>query len=81
MGQLAGVAFLVASATLAQEIGWLDLTDLHPRERIRTPHAISGECGGGTGFEDTHSVSMTLTYLDKTSGRGTNLRGEDSEYG
>ena len=67
MGQLGGVAFLVASATLAQEIGWLDLTDLHPRDRIRTPHAGSGECGGGAGFEPTLSASITLTHLDKPS--------------
>ena len=67
IGLLAGIALLVISTTVSQEIGWLDLTDLHPRERIRTPHALSGECGGGTGFEPTHSVSITLTYLDKTS--------------
>jgi hypothetical protein len=67
MGRLGGVAFLVASATLAQGIGWLDLTDLHPRERIRTPHAFSGGCGGGAGFEPALSASITLTDLDKTS--------------
>jgi hypothetical protein len=66
MGQLGGVVFLVASATLAQGIGWLDLTDLHPRERIRSPHTISGGCGGG-GFEPALSASITLTYLDKIS--------------
>ena len=67
MGQVAGAAFLVASAAIAQEIGWLDLTDLHPRERIRTPHAGSFGCGGGAGFEPTLETDITLVYLDKTS--------------
>lgn len=67
IGQLGGVAFLIASAALAQEVGWLDLTDLHPRERIRTPHALSVGCGGGEGFEPRFTTSVTLTYLDKTS--------------
>lgn len=66
MVQLGGVAFLIASVTLAQGIGWLDLTDLHPRERIRTPRTISGRCGGG-GSEPIPSASITLTYLDQTS--------------
>jgi hypothetical protein len=67
MVQLAGAAFLAASAAFAQEIGWLDLTDLHRRERIRTPRAVSGECGGGASFDATPSVDITLMYLDKTS--------------
>jgi hypothetical protein len=68
VGQLRGVAFLVASAVFAQEIGWLDLTDLHPRERIRTPHAGNVACGGGgTGFEPSLSANITLMHLDRTS--------------
>ena len=67
MAQVAGAAFLVASATIAQETGWLDLTDLHPRERMRTPHAGSGQCGGGAGFEPSLETNITLVYLDKAS--------------
>ena len=67
VGQLGGVAFVVASAVFAQEIGWLDLTDLHPRERIRSPHAGSGGCGGGAGFEPILSANITLMYIDRTS--------------
>ena len=66
MGQLGSFAFLIASVTLAQGIGWLDLTDLHARQRIRTPRTISGGCGGGE-FEPALSASITLTYLDKIS--------------
>jgi hypothetical protein len=66
VGQLGGVAFLVASAVFAQEIGSSDLTDLHPRERIRLPHAGSGACGG-TDFEPSLSANIALMYLDRTS--------------
>jgi hypothetical protein len=67
MGQVVGAAFLVASATIAQETSWLDLTDLHPRERIRTPHTLSGQYGGGAGFEPTLETNITLVFLGKTS--------------
>src|SRR6516225_1783585 len=67
IGLLAGIALLVVSTTVSQETGWLDFTDLHPRERIRAPHAGSVECGGGAGFEPELEISMTLVYLDKNS--------------
>lgn len=66
MGQVAGIAFLVANATIAQEIGWLDLTDPHPHDRIRAPRPGSSECGVGTGFEPSIETSITLVNLDKT---------------
>jgi hypothetical protein len=65
--QIAGAALLMASTAFAQEIGWLDLTDRHPRERVRTPHAGSGECPGIASFDASPSVDITLMYLDKTS--------------
>jgi hypothetical protein len=58
---------MVASAAFSQEIGWLDLTDLHPRQRIRSPRASSGECGGIASFDSSPSVDVTLMNLDKTS--------------
>jgi hypothetical protein len=67
MVQIAGAALMVASTAFSQEIGWLDLTDLHPRERIRSPHASSGECGGIASFASSPSVDVTLMNLDKTS--------------
>ena len=67
IGLLAAIALLVVCTTVSQETGWLDLTDLHPRERIRAPHGGSGECGGGAGFEPSLETSITLVYLDKTS--------------
>ena len=67
IGLLADAALLVACTTVSQEIGWLDLTDLHPRERLRTPHALSGGCGGREGFEPSLETSITLVHLDKTS--------------
>ena len=65
--QIAGAALLVANTAFTQEIGWLDLTDLHPRERIRSPHSRSGECGGGASFDNSPQVDITLMYLDKAS--------------
>ena len=70
IGLLAGIALLVVCTTVSQETGWLDLTDLHPRERIRAPHAGSLECGGGAGFETSLEANITLMYLDKTCPRG-----------
>jgi hypothetical protein len=67
MLQIAGAALLVANTAFTQEIGWLDLTDLHPRERIRSPHSHSVECAGGASFDSSPQVDITLMYLDKTS--------------
>ena len=67
IGRLACVALLAVSATIAQESGWLDLTDLHPRERIRSPHGAGGECGGCTGLDPTLESTITLVSLDKSS--------------
>jgi hypothetical protein len=64
---LAGAAFLAASVVAAQEIGWLDLTDLHPRDRIRAPHTVGAECGGGSGFTPNNEITITLESLDKAS--------------
>lgn len=64
---LAGAAFVTASLVAAQEIGWLDLTDLHPRDRIHAPHGGSSECGGGTGFTPNNEITITLVSLDKAS--------------
>ena len=67
IGRFAGLAFLAVSTTIAQESGWLDLTDLHPRERIRAPHGAGGEIGGGTGIDPTLESTITLVSLDKSS--------------
>jgi hypothetical protein len=64
---LAGVTFVAASFVVAQEIGWLDLTDLHPRDRNRAPHGGSSECGGGTGFSPDNEITIALVSLDKAS--------------
>jgi len=64
---LAGAAIFAASLVAAQEIGWLDLTDTHPRDRIRAPHTVGSECGGGAGFTPNTEFSITLVSLDKAS--------------
>ena len=64
---LAGAALVAASVVAAQEIGRLDLTDLHPRDRIRVPHTFGGECGGGANFTSNNELTITLVSLDKTS--------------
>jgi len=62
---LAEAAFVAASLVGAQEIGWLDLTDLHPRDRIRAPNRGSVQCGGPV---NTNSeITITLISLDKAS--------------
>ena len=38
---LAGAAFCATSLVAAQGIGWLDLTDPHPRGRIRAPQSVA----------------------------------------
>jgi hypothetical protein len=67
IGLLAGAAILAANAAVAQEIGWLDLIDSHPRERIRAPHGLSLGCGGGSGFAPSVESTITLVSLDKVS--------------
>jgi hypothetical protein len=62
---LAAAVFVAASLVTAQEIGWLDLTDLHPRDRIRAPHSGSSECGGGAGFTPNNEITIALVSLDK----------------
>jgi hypothetical protein len=64
---LAGAALVAASVVAAQEIGRLDLTDLHPRDRIRVPHTFGGECGGGANLTSNNELTITLVSLDKTS--------------
>ena len=64
---LARAAIFATSLVAAQEIGWLDLTDTHPRDRIRAPHTVGSECGGGTGFTPNTEISITLVSLDKAS--------------
>jgi hypothetical protein len=64
---LAGAALVAASVVAAQEIGRLDLTDLHPRDRIRVPHTVGGDCGGGANFTSNNELTITLVSLDKTS--------------
>ena len=63
----AGAVVFAAGGFNAQEIGWLDLTDPHPRERIRAPHTYGAECGGGAGFTSNNEVTITLVSLDKAS--------------
>lgn len=65
---LAVVAFLAVGVLPSQEIGYLDLTDLHPRQRIRGTHGLGGgSCGGGGGYEPKFSVALSLTYLDNSN--------------
>ncbi len=64
---LAGAAFFATSLVAAQEVGWLDLTDTHPRDRIRVPHSVGSECGGGGGFTSNIEITITLVSLDKVS--------------
>jgi|SRR5271169_2798341 len=76
IGLLAVAAVLAARTTVAQEIGYLDLTDPLPRERIRSPHSGSGGCGGGAGFTASSEATITLVNLDK----GWYLMGEDVTF-
>lgn len=62
-----GAAFIAASFVAVQGSGWLDLTDPHPRERIRAPHSVGSECGGVEGFIPHNQSTLTLVNLDKTS--------------
>jgi hypothetical protein len=64
---LGGAAFIAASFVAAQGIGWLDLTDPHPRDRIRAPHRVGSECGGGAGFIPNIESTITLVNLDKAA--------------
>jgi hypothetical protein len=64
---LAGAVFFATSLVAAQGIGWLDLTDPHPRGRIRAPQSGSSGCGGGTGFTPNIEITITLVSLDKAS--------------
>jgi hypothetical protein len=60
------VAALCAAGVVAtQEIGWLDLTDTHPRDRIHAPLGAGGECGSG--IASNIEVNITLVRLDKAS--------------
>jgi hypothetical protein len=68
----AGIA-LAASALLAQEAGYLDLTDPAPRARIRSPNG-----GTGCGFSDGTIGELTLTVAS-TDKRAYSI-GEDVTF-
>jgi hypothetical protein len=74
---LFALAWVLASQwTVAQESNYLDLTDPLPREPVRAPQSVSGECGGGPGFTANSEATITLLYLDKLS----YLMGEDVTF-
>jgi hypothetical protein len=73
---LAGVALFATSLVAAQQIGWLDLTDTHPRDRIRAPHNVGSVCGGGSGFTPNIEISIAVVSLDK----GSYSLGEEVTY-
>jgi hypothetical protein len=59
---------LIASATFAQEVGYLDLTDPAPRQRIHSPTGggIGGFCVSGD--EDSSAIpeiTVSLSSIDK----------------
>jgi hypothetical protein len=55
---------LAASTVLAQEIGYIDLTDPPFRESSRHPRTQTSGCAGGDSV--TRQVTVTLQSLDKT---------------
>jgi hypothetical protein len=63
----AGV-ILVASAIFAQEVGYLDLTDPAPRQRIHSPTGggTGGFCvSGGGDFSAMPEITVSLSSMDK----------------
>jgi hypothetical protein len=68
LGIVATGVVLAASTILAQEIGYLDLTDRVPRQPIHSPKGggIGGGCGGGGGDSSAiPEISVTLVSIDK----------------
>lgn len=53
-------------SALAQEIGYVDLTDGPSRESSRHPRTFSGGCGGGGSDSREPQVTVTLVALDQT---------------
>jgi hypothetical protein len=59
-----GIA-LAASALLAQDVGYLDLTDAVPRQRVRTPNGGAGGFCGSSESSGIPEVTLTLVSVDK----------------
>jgi hypothetical protein len=60
----AGVA-LAAIGLLAQDVGYLDLSDPAPRDRIRSPNGGTGGFCGSSESSGNPEVILTLVSLDK----------------
>ena len=60
----AGIA-LAALSLLAQDVGYLDLTDPAPRGRIRSPNGGTGGFCGNSESSGNPEVTLTLVSLDK----------------
>jgi hypothetical protein len=82
----AGMAFIAGSCVAeAQEIAYLDLTDVTPRVELRHPPAPPAKCGpkgcvgagfagmsvscGGVAANETRALKTSLTWLDQLSYR------------
>jgi hypothetical protein len=63
---LTGVV-LAASTIFAQEIGYLDLTDPVPRQRIHSSNGggTGGFCGGGGDLSAIPEITVSLVSIDK----------------
>jgi hypothetical protein len=68
LGMIATGVILVASTILAQEVGYLDLTDPVPREPIHSPTGggVGGYCGS-SGSSALPEVTLTLVNVDKST--------------
>ena len=67
IGFLASAAVLGSLWAAAQESNYLDLTDPLPRERVRPPQLMGGECSGGSRSNADPEATVTLVSLDKSS--------------
>jgi len=67
LGLIAAGVALAASTILAQEVGYLDLTDSVPRERMRSPNGGTGGFCGGGGSASTAipEITLRLVSVDK----------------
>ena len=68
LGMVATGVVLAASTILAQEVGYLDLTDPVHRQRIHSPNGggTGGFCGGGGSDSSAiPEITVVLVSIDK----------------
>ena len=67
IGLVAAAVVLAASAVSPQDVGYLDLTNPAPRQRVRNPNGgMGGHCeGGGVSGNVIPDLTLTLMGLDK----------------